>query len=55
MDQAELPDIAHAHVAFDDGLTLDCGVALRRLIVAYRTYGTLNAERSPTPCWSAMR
>ena len=46
MDQAELPDIAHAHVAFDDGLVLECGVALRRLTVAYRTYGQLNADRS---------
>ncbi|HET9019736.1 MAG TPA: homoserine O-acetyltransferase [Acetobacteraceae bacterium] len=46
MDQAQLPEIAHAHVAFDDGLTLECGVALRRLVVAYRTYGQLNAERS---------
>jgi homoserine O-acetyltransferase/O-succinyltransferase len=46
MDQAELPDIAHQHVAFADGLALDCGVTLNRLSVAYRTYGTLNAERS---------
>ena len=46
MDQAELPEIAHAHVAFDDGLALECGIALRRLTVAYRTYGKLNAERS---------
>jgi homoserine O-acetyltransferase len=46
MDQAELPEIPHAHVAFDDGLMLDCGIALRRLTVAYRTYGLLNAERS---------
>ena len=46
MDQAELPEIAHAHVAFDDGLALECGIALRRLTVAYRTYGQLNAERS---------
>ena len=27
-------------------MTLDCGVRLRRLTVAYRTYGTLNAARS---------
>ena len=46
MDQAPLPDIAHAHVAFDDGLALECGVALRRFAVAYRTYGRLNADRS---------
>ncbi len=46
MDQAEPLEIAHAHVAFADGLALDCGVALRRLVVAFRTYGRLNAERS---------
>jgi homoserine O-acetyltransferase len=46
MDQAELPTIDHAHVAFDDGLALDCGARLRRLVVAYRTYGRLNADRS---------
>jgi homoserine O-acetyltransferase len=44
MDQAALPDIAHAHVVFDDGLPLDCGTTLRRLAVAYRTYGRLNAD-----------
>jgi homoserine O-acetyltransferase/O-succinyltransferase len=46
MDQAELPEIAHQHVAFADGLALDCGATLRHLSVAYRTYGTLNSERS---------
>ena len=46
MDQAEPPEIEHRHVAFEDGLTLDCGVALRRLTVAYRTYGQLNADRT---------
>jgi homoserine O-acetyltransferase len=39
-------EVDHQHVAFDDGLALDCGVTLRRLVVAYRTYGQLNAERS---------
>ena len=43
---AELPAIDHQHVVFDDGLTLECGVVLPRLVVAYRTYGPLNAERS---------
>jgi len=38
--------IEHEHVAFDDGLTLDCGIHLPRLVVAYRTYGRLNSERS---------
>ena len=46
MDQHELSDIAHQHVAFEDGLTLECGSVLRRLVVAYRTYGLLNADRS---------
>jgi len=49
MDQSDLlalPRIEHAHVAFDDGLTLDCGTALRHLTIAYRTYGSLNPERS---------
>jgi homoserine O-acetyltransferase len=34
------------NVTFEQGMTLDCGVHLRRLTVAYRTYGMLNAERS---------
>jgi homoserine O-acetyltransferase len=46
MDQAESPDVEHQHVAFEDGLLLDCGIALRRLVVAYRTYGRLNADSS---------
>jgi homoserine O-acetyltransferase len=46
MDQGELPEIGHEYVAFDDGLALDCGVTLRRLEVAYRTYGQLNGDRS---------
>ncbi|MDB5399385.1 MAG: homoserine O-acetyltransferase/O-succinyltransferase [Acetobacteraceae bacterium] len=36
----------HTHIAFDDGITLECGTPLRRHTVAYRTYGTLNADRS---------
>jgi homoserine O-acetyltransferase len=46
MDQLALPEIAHQHVVFDDGLVLECGISLRRLVVAYRTYGRLNADRS---------
>ena len=47
MDQtATLARIAHTHVTFDDGMTLECGAVLPRLTVAYRTYGTLNAARS---------
>jgi homoserine O-acetyltransferase len=50
MDQsapaAPAAEFVHQHVAFDDGLMLDCGVTLGRLVVAYRTYGRLNAARS---------
>ncbi len=41
-----LPDVEHSHVRFDDGLALECGVHLPELVVAFRTYGTLNAARS---------
>jgi homoserine O-acetyltransferase len=43
-DPANSP--SHTHVTFDDGITLECGVTLRHHTVAYRTYGTLNADRS---------
>jgi homoserine O-acetyltransferase/O-succinyltransferase len=46
MDQPDLQQVAHQHAVFADGLALECGVTLRRLVVAYRTYGRLNAERS---------
>jgi homoserine O-acetyltransferase len=47
MDQAPaLTAVPHQHVVFEDGLALDCGAHLRRLVVAYRTYGALNAARS---------
>ena len=47
MDQVLDPlAIEHTHVVFDDGLALDCGVRLPRLVVAYRTYGRLDAERA---------
>ena len=46
MDQAELREIAHSHVVFDEGLALDCGTVLPGLVVAYRSYGRLNADRS---------
>ena len=38
--------VAHQAVHFEDGMLLDCGVQLKRLTVAYRTYGRLNADRS---------
>jgi homoserine O-acetyltransferase len=47
MDDSGAPsEIVHDHVCFEDGLLLECGVALRRLVVAYRTYGDLNQDRS---------
>ena len=47
MDQPDtLTEAAHTHVTFPDGLTLDCGVRLPSVTVAYRTYGTLDAARS---------
>jgi len=42
----EMPDHAHQHVVFEQGLALDCGVTLRPVTVAYRTYGALNEARS---------
>jgi len=40
--------LGHDHQAevFPEGLTLDCGITLAPLRVAFRTYGTLNAARS---------
>jgi len=48
MDQTvTLAGIEHTPaVTFENGMLLDCGVRLRRMTVAYRTYGTLNAARS---------
>ena len=41
-----LPEVEHTHVRFDDGIALECGITLDSHIVAYRTYGTLNAART---------
>jgi homoserine O-acetyltransferase len=38
-------DVAHQAVVFPDGLALDCGAVIAPMTVAYRTYGTLNADR----------
>ena len=47
MDEvALLPDIRHTHVRFDEALTLECGAILDGHTVAYRTYGTLNAQKT---------
>jgi homoserine O-acetyltransferase/O-succinyltransferase len=47
MDQVLSPlSIEHEHAAFADGLVLDCGHRLPRLVVAYRTYGRLDADRA---------
>ncbi len=47
MDQtAALTELAHSHVTFTEGMTLDCGMRLASVTVAYRTYGRLNADRS---------
>ena len=42
----DLPEISHQSVVFADGLALDCGQHLSRLVVAYRTYGQLNAQKT---------
>lgn len=47
MDQPDtLAAVSHQSVTFTDGLTLECGTTLRRLDVAFRTYGTLNTAHS---------
>ncbi|MCU4159110.1 homoserine O-acetyltransferase [Acidiphilium sp. AL] len=46
MDQSPFPEIAHLHETFTEGLDLDCGAHLAQIDIAYRTYGTLNADRS---------
>ena len=43
---APFPQVAHQTEAFPEGLALECGMVLRPLTVAYRTYGRLNAAAS---------
>ena len=45
-DPDPLPDTQHSHVVFEDGLLLESGVQLPELVVAFRTYGTLNEAAS---------
>jgi len=44
--EADQPSSLVARFSADTPLQLDCGVALAPLVVAYQTYGTLNADRS---------
>lgn len=40
------PELRHQSIVFPDGLALDCGAVIAPMTVAYRTYGTLNADHS---------
>jgi len=44
--QADQPAGEVAHFGVDEPLVLDAGISLAPFQIAYRTYGTLNAERS---------
>ena len=46
MNHSALSVVDHQRALFEDGMLLECGVALPRMEIAYRTYGKLNAERS---------
>ncbi|MBC9207236.1 homoserine O-acetyltransferase [Roseomonas aerophila] len=40
------PELLHQGITFPEGLALDCGAVIAPMTVAYRTYGTLNADHS---------
>jgi homoserine O-acetyltransferase len=40
------PEPHHQSIVFPEGLALDCGAVIAPMTVAYRTYGTLNADHS---------
>ena len=46
MNHSALSVVDHQRALFADGMMLECGVALPRMEIAYRTYGTLNADRA---------
>ncbi|HYF06342.1 MAG TPA: homoserine O-acetyltransferase [Acetobacteraceae bacterium] len=43
---APFPQVDHQRSVFPDGLALDCGAVVTPLVVAWRGYGRLNAERT---------
>jgi len=43
---APFPRVRHQREIFAKGMTLDCGVHIAPMAVAYRSYGRLNADRS---------
>jgi len=46
MNHSALSVVDHQRALFADGMLLECGMTLPQMEIAYRTYGTLNAERS---------
>ena len=46
MNHSALSVVDHQRALFADGILLECGMTLPQMEIAYRTYGTLNAERS---------
>ncbi len=46
MNQSALLAVDHQRATFAEGLMLDCGIMLAQVEIAYRTYGSLNADHS---------